>query len=120
MMTPGPAPDRQILDTAHLARQSLGDSELEREVLALFDEQCGRLFPVISRPGQPAARADAAHTLTGAARAVGAWRVAEAADALERPLRASGLSPASEGIAALEQAIIEVRQAIGDRCKASA
>jgi HPt (histidine-containing phosphotransfer) domain-containing protein len=65
-------------------------------------------------------RADAAHTLKGAARAVGAWRVAASADALEQPLRASGLSPGAGAIAALERDIAEVRQAIGHRCKASA
>ena len=113
MTTPGTAPDPQILDLGHLARQTFGDADLEREVLGLFEEQCGRLLPVIAGEGDAAVRADAAHTLKGAARAVGAWRVGEAADAVEHPLRASGPSPGVEAIAAL-------RHAIGQRCGATA
>jgi HPt (histidine-containing phosphotransfer) domain-containing protein len=120
MTTPGAEPAPQILDAAHLARQTFGDHELEREVLGLFDEQCGRLLPIISAEGEAEARADAAHTLKGAARAVGAWRVAEAAEAVERPLRESGLSPAAEALAALSHSIAEVSEAIAPRRKASA
>ena len=41
------AADRRILDLTHLARQTFGDPALEREVLALFEQQCIRLLPLI-------------------------------------------------------------------------
>lgn len=69
-----------LLDLAHLARQTFDDRGLEREVLALFDQQCVRLLPAVAGGGE------ALHTLKGAARAVGAWRVASLAESLETAL----------------------------------
>lgn len=80
----GPTPSRpQTLDLAHLVRQTFGDRALERELLALFMQQCLRLTPIIAGTSERVERADAAHTLKGAARAVGAVRIAALADALE-------------------------------------
>jgi HPt (histidine-containing phosphotransfer) domain-containing protein len=80
------SPDRRILDLAHLSRQTFGDRALEREVLALFDGQCARLLPLIVAGEDPTERADAVHTLKGAARAVGAWRLASLAETFEGAL----------------------------------
>ncbi len=41
------------IDTEHLARMTLGERSLEREVLALFDRQADILLPRI-RHGAPA------------------------------------------------------------------
>lgn len=72
-----------VLDLRHLAQQAGGDRELAREVLGLFAEQCARLRPEIA--GAAGARlGEAVHTLKGAARAVGAWRLADLAEAVER------------------------------------
>jgi HPt (histidine-containing phosphotransfer) domain-containing protein len=87
------ASPRPILDLVHLARQSGGDRELEQELLALFAGQCERLLGLI-RSGSPAQGRDAAHTLKGAARAVGAWQVADAAEAVEAELAAGRQSAA--------------------------
>src|SRR3712207_7886108 len=43
------SPDGRILDLAHLSRQTFADRALEREVLALFEQQCVRLLPLIDR-----------------------------------------------------------------------
>ncbi|MGL5735311.1 MAG: Hpt domain-containing protein, partial [Beijerinckiaceae bacterium] len=67
------------IDLVHLARQTAGDRGLEREVLALFRDQCVRMVAAIAQAkAEPPART-AAHTLKGAALGVGAYRVAEAA-----------------------------------------
>ena len=78
--------DVRILDLAHLARQTFSDRALEREVLALFEQQCVRLLPLILAGEDLTERADAAHTLKGAARAVGAWRLASLAETFEGAL----------------------------------
>jgi HPt (histidine-containing phosphotransfer) domain-containing protein len=78
--------DRRILDLAHLSRQTFADRTLEREVLALFEQQCVRLLPLIVAGEDLTERADAAHTLKGAARAVGAWRLASLAETFEGAL----------------------------------
>lgn len=83
---PSAAAIGRALDLAHLERQTLGEPTLEREVLALFEQQCMRLLPLIVQGDGLTERADAAHTLKGAARAVGAWRVATLCETLEAAL----------------------------------
>ena len=71
------------VDLVHLARQTLGDRALEREVLALFRVQARAIFAQLENVGEADLRHDLAHTLKGSARAVGAWKVAEAAETCE-------------------------------------
>jgi HPt (histidine-containing phosphotransfer) domain-containing protein len=84
-----PTPDdSKVLDLDHLRRQTAGDGALERELLALFEAQCARLQPLVCGGSRsPLERADAAHTLKGSARAVGAWRLALTVDRLETAFR---------------------------------
>jgi HPt (histidine-containing phosphotransfer) domain-containing protein len=70
------------IDLVHLARMTLGDRSLEREVLQLFDRQATMLLARM-REGSPSTVAALAHTLKGSARGIGAGRVAGAAEALE-------------------------------------
>lgn len=74
---------RPALDLVHLARQTLGDPGLEREILFLFAKQSTSLLAVLARAIRPEERRAAAHTLKGSARAIGAWRVASAAERVE-------------------------------------
>ena len=110
------AADRRILDLTHLARQTFGDPALEREVLALFEQQCIRLLPLILVGEDLTERADAAHTLKGAARAVGAWRLASLCGTLEETLDDGR---AAETFARLndklEKAMAETRAALAAR-----
>ncbi|MGD9844911.1 MAG: Hpt domain-containing protein [Variibacter sp.] len=70
------------VDLAHLARSTMGDRSLEREVLALFARQATLLLDRM-RQAEAASVAGIAHTLKGSARGIGAWRVADAAERLE-------------------------------------
>src|SRR5215207_3570978 len=79
---PSLAPDDRPIDLVHLARMTLGERSLEREVLQLFDRQSSLLIGRM-RSAQPGTIAAFAHTLKGSARGIGAWRVARAAEALE-------------------------------------
>lgn len=96
------------IDLVHLARQTLGDRSLEREVLNLFVVQARSVLAQmeVAHPGR--SRADLAHTLKGSARSVGAWHVAQEAEACET------LHEASEGSwqAAIERLALAVRTAI--------
>jgi HPt (histidine-containing phosphotransfer) domain-containing protein len=71
------------IDTEHLSRMTLGELSLQREVLALFDRQADILLPRIRR-GTPAVASASAHTLKGSAVGIGAFRVARAAEAVEK------------------------------------
>jgi len=85
---PSRASIERPIDLVHLARMTLGDRGLEREVLALFDRQATVLVSRM-RAASPGAVTSVAHTLKGSARGVGAWRVAAAAEAVELAASAS-------------------------------
>ncbi|MGO8739494.1 Hpt domain-containing protein [Rhodoblastus sp.] len=80
------------IDLVHLARQTMGDRELETELLGLFDRQATQIAEKLKTPVAGAASADLAHKLKGSARAVGAHAVAIAADHYEHAARAGALS----------------------------
>ena len=111
---PSLAPDDRPIDLVHLARTTLGDRSLEREVLQLFDRQSTLLLARM-RAAAPGGMIMLAHTLKGSARGIGAWRVARAAEALEL---AEG-AQASGALEALAAATDEARAVIADLLKAN-
>ena len=89
--TATPAPGGPPLDLVHLSRQTLGDRALEMELLGLFDKQAGQIIARLDSDlcaSDRKWRHDLSHTLKGSARAVGAVRVAAAAQAYEDALSA--------------------------------
>jgi len=95
------------IDVEHLARMTLGERSLEREVLALFDRQADMLLPRIRR-GDPALAAASAHTLKGSAVGIGAFGVARAAEAVEQAKKASVDAAIDTLAAVLEQTKAEI------------
>jgi HPt (histidine-containing phosphotransfer) domain-containing protein len=73
----------QPIDLAHLSRYTLGNAALQGEVLQLFAEQAPTTLAQLSSAATQKDWRDAAHTLKGSARAVGAWRVASFAERAE-------------------------------------
>ena len=112
--SPPLAPTQEALDLAHLSRMTLGEHDLEREVLALFEQQAGILLDRMAGGGR-AIVAIAAHTLKGSARAIGAWRVALAAEAVEF----ADAAMQAGAIEALAAAVAEARLAIARRLNAN-
>jgi HPt (histidine-containing phosphotransfer) domain-containing protein len=76
------APIGRPVDLVFLARQTFGDRLLEAEVLGLFRAQAPRLFADLEAASGDERRR-IAHRISGAARSIGAWQVAEAASAVE-------------------------------------
>jgi HPt (histidine-containing phosphotransfer) domain-containing protein len=99
------------IDFVHLARTTLGDRSLEREVLQLFERQALTLMTRI-RQVPPGAVAAVAHTLKGSARGIGAWRVARAAEAVE--LAAHAEAEFNGGVDRLGAAVDEARAVIAE------
>jgi len=99
------------LDLIHLARQCLGDHELEAELLRLFHGQARAFTAELSafRRLPFEAKAKIAHTLRGSALAVGAGRVAGAAGLIEELARAPGDQGLAEAgaVDALASAVAE-------------
>jgi HPt (histidine-containing phosphotransfer) domain-containing protein len=122
MPSPPLAPDDGPIDNAHLDRMTLGDIALEREVLAMFSAQAVGLIAglaalSLSSESRSSETLALAHTLKGSARAIGAFRVAYAAEALESALR-NGDDP-SEPMAGLKDTVAEARTAIDARLRRS-
>ncbi len=71
------------VDLAHLARQTMGDRELEREVLGLFIQQALSVRDMIGH-ADVRERLLLAHGLKGSARGIGAFAIADCATDIER------------------------------------
>ena len=102
------------IDIVHLARMTGGDRNLEREVLELFAMQARMLLARMREQPPPAVGA-LAHVLNGSARGIGAWAVAEAAEALESSAAEAGevgpsLLRLTTTVAAAQAAIGEMLQ----------
>jgi HPt (histidine-containing phosphotransfer) domain-containing protein len=108
-----------ILDEDHLGRMTLGDRLLEREVLEIFVRQNVLMLGRIADAG-PARLAEVAHTLLGSARGIGAWRVAQAAERLERTSGEDCEESLNRAIADLEAASLEAGAFIATRLGAMA
>lgn len=72
------------IDFTYLGRFTFGNRELEREVLYLFAQHAPSYLNSLRTAESSKAWHDAAHTLKGSARAVGAWRVARSAELAEK------------------------------------
>jgi HPt (histidine-containing phosphotransfer) domain-containing protein len=108
MPSPPLVPEDSAIDVQHLGRMTLGEVALETEVLALFAAQSRELAGRLA--AMPADAAALAHTLKGSARAIGAFRVADAALGLEAAMRNNGDVP--RAVALLQHAVEEARVAI--------
>jgi HPt (histidine-containing phosphotransfer) domain-containing protein len=111
-----PASIERPIDLVHLARTTLGERSLERELLQLFERQANLLLqrmqaaPVEALP-------TLAHTLKNSARVIGAAQVARAAEAVEFIDPAIG-ADVTRALAALRAATDEARSFIADLLRA--
>lgn len=74
----------QAIDRAYLARFTLGNAALEREVLELFAAQVPVYLSRLREAPTAKAWKEAAHTIKGSAAAIGAWRLARFAEMAEK------------------------------------
>ena len=79
----GRSVSKRPVDLVHLARYTLGNRSLEREVLELFLTQSRLYLQRLKESVQDRAWHDAAHTIKGSARGIGAWHIAKTAESAE-------------------------------------
>jgi HPt (histidine-containing phosphotransfer) domain-containing protein len=72
------------VDRAYLARFTLGNAALEREVLELFAAQAPVYLQRLREASCIKAWREATHTIKGSASAIGAWRLARLAEIAEK------------------------------------
>jgi HPt (histidine-containing phosphotransfer) domain-containing protein len=107
------------VDLVHLSRYTLGERELEREVLELFCSQSLIYVERLREARSDKDWKDAAHSLKGSASAIGAWRAAAAAARAET-LSGDALSQAralrlSEIESTVREAETYIGALLGDR-----
>lgn len=72
------------VDRTYLARFTMGNAAVEREVLQLFADQAPAYLQQLRDAPANKAWKQAAHTIKGSASAIGAWRLARLAEMAER------------------------------------
>ena len=100
------------VDIKHLRRYTLGDVNLEKEVLGLFLAQLPQTIAALSHAETDRDWRIAAHTLKGSGRAVGAWRLARVAEQAERVLGVKNRAHCRDAVARIEEAAAEARSFI--------
>ena len=96
------------IDLVHLAKQCLGDENLEQEILRLFDTTVKTYFGRLEMAVSYDDLAINLHSIKGAAGGVGAWTIADLAKGAEAEMQA-GRPLTTERIADLGMAIEEAR-----------
>jgi HPt (histidine-containing phosphotransfer) domain-containing protein len=99
------------IDLVHLAKQCLGDENIEIEVLRLFDTTLKTYYGRLKLASSFDDLAIVLHSIKGAAAGVGAWDIAEQAKGLETELR-DGRPLRAERIDDLGMAVEEARDFI--------
>ncbi len=99
------------VDLVHLAKQCLGDENLELEILRLFDTTLATYFGRLKLAASFDDLAINLHSIKGASGGVGAWGVSDLAAALEKDLK-DGRPLTPERIEDLGMAVEEVRDFI--------
>jgi len=74
---------RPPIDLDHLNRQTLGNRQLQREVLRLFMRHADEQIELVKAAATLTERREAAHGIVGSARGVGAFSVAYVASEIE-------------------------------------
>jgi HPt (histidine-containing phosphotransfer) domain-containing protein len=115
---PSLVPERRAIDCIHLSQIAGGEERTMREVLKAFDMQAVLLLDRIASE-TPKAAAARAHTLADSARAVGAWRVAELAEAFEGEALKTGPIALSVATRRLSAAVTEVQLEIQNLTRVS-
>lgn len=108
-----------VLDRPHLARYTMGDQALEAEILDLFVQQAPITIGRLRSATDEKQWREAAHTLKGSARAIGACRLAACAEDCERTNRMGQRSSVETCLAHVAAAYDEVAALIDQICKSA-
>ena len=75
--------DQNVIDMAHLSRQTMGDDQLAAEILSMFYQQCENCMRSLDKSTGVEQISQIAHQMKGCARSVGAIGIGNAAGDLE-------------------------------------
>ena len=104
------------VDLAHLAQYTGGDSDLEKEILGMFVPSVRGYEQQLAEAMEPLKWQHAAHAMKGVARGVGAFVLADLAEALEQHYPQSE-NDRQDALKQLQRQISAVEQAIEDHLR---
>ena len=93
------------IDLVHLSKYTLGNRDLENELMGLFRAQADVYLGRLAEAATDADWVSAAHSLKGSAKALGAWRLADLAEFAERGAAVSERPDALDEIRAAVAAV---------------
>jgi HPt (histidine-containing phosphotransfer) domain-containing protein len=106
----------QVIDLNHLEKYVCGDGALLDEILCIFEEQARKWIERFDPDADDESWRNAAHSLKGASRGIGAWRIGDICESAE-----SLVGPAESKRARRSGAIGELRmlvaEAVGEAAK---
>lgn len=113
-----PSTDKPV-DLVHLSKQTFGSKELETEVLGLFLSHSLQCLNRLKNAATTKDWVDAAHSIKGSAKAIGAWPISEMAETYERKAAAGELNDKSAACDELEQLVSQTNSYISNLIKAA-
>ncbi len=81
---------KRPVDLVHLSHHTLGNRNLEREILGLFHRQSALYLERMTAAKSADAWREAAHTIKGSARGIGAWEIVRFAEQAEKMTWSAG------------------------------
>jgi len=109
---------QMAVDFDHLKKYTAGDSQVEEEILSVFMQQAEIWVRMLNESQDDKGWLDAAHSLKGSARGVGAWSVAELCEHAESLASQSSPAERSMALGDLKAAVADVVRCIEVRLKA--
>ena len=100
------------VDLVHLSKQTFGSKDLETEVLGLFLSHSMQCLERLKAAQTDKDWADAAHSIKGSARAIGAWVIGERAEIYERQAASGQLSDKTAACEEIESLVDETNRYI--------
>lgn len=99
------------IDFEHLSRYTMGNADLEQEILQLFCNQCHEYVATLKNSLEdPENWKQATHALKGSSRGVGAWRISAESQAAELMVGDALYTDRVSSIHAIAFAVEEVTQ----------
>lgn len=108
----GPEYSTKPVDLVHISRQTFGCRDLVNEVLGMFVSHSEQCLKRMSQADTDEAWADAAHSIKGSGRTIGAWAVANLAEIYERMARNGELQDREIAYKEIEEGVMATNQYI--------
>lgn len=111
--------DMKPVDLVHLSRQTFGSKDLENELLGLFLSHSQQCLIRLAAAETDDDWVNAAHSIKGSARAIGAWAIGDRAEIYEQAAASGALGNRQAAYEDIEELVEETNKYIANLIKAA-